>query len=138
MTKNLYLPQDRYIAALHRQLSRIQTGLKLAAEDSTAPGNKYTECSWGLCSDETQAWPDAQDHLWPDQFLSRGRVAPLYRQKEQKCPIDTRSLYDLNPNGCFYTCRIFSRGKNPLPSAEQVVVLYRARIAEVEVPDELA
>lgn len=133
MSKNLYLPQDRYRAALKRQQYRIAYGVKLDASDCTATGMKSTECSWGLCSDEREAWPDAQDHLWPDQFRSRGRVAPLYREKNQKCPLDRRALDDPNPNGCFYTCMVF----NPLkgekrPTKEQVVELYAKRREEVK------
>ena len=105
---------------------------KLEATNCDARGMKSTECTWGLCSDQKQAWPDAQDHLWPDQFLKSGRVAPLYREKTQKCPLDRRELSDPDPNGCFYTCMVFRRGNLPLPTREQVVELYAKRIEEVQ------
>lgn len=133
MTKNLYLPQPRYIAALKRQLARIEGGVTLKAVDDVTPGNKSTECTWGLCTDEKEAWPDAQDHLWPDQFTKRGRVAPLYRRKHQKCPLDRRELASEDPNGCFYSCRVFSPNKGDLAVRRiDVVTLYQRRIAEVE------
>lgn len=131
MSTNIDMPQDRYVAALVRQRKRIVGGLKLQGEDSTTPGDKYTECTWGLCSRERAAWPDAQDHLWPDEFMKRGRVAPKYLQQHQKCPLDRRPTNDTDMNGCFYTCRFFSaKKKDQRLTREFVITLYDARIAE--------
>jgi hypothetical protein len=116
--RDLYLAQYRYRAALARQSARIGQGLPFDAVDDDTPGNKYTHASWGLCSREQAAWPDRNDHLWPDQF-DEGRVAPKYRKPEQRCPLDKRTNPD--GNGCFYTCRIF---KGPRPDRQEAIRLY--------------
>lgn len=127
---SIYLPQERYVAALERQRARIAGGLKLDGCDDTTPGSKSTECTWGLCSDEKAAWPDAQDHLWPDQFEKHGRVAPLYRENHQLCPLDRRAAGNTDMNGCFYTCMFFKPKKGESLAKEHVLKLYDKRIAE--------
>lgn len=121
------LPRARYLLALERMRERIAGGLRLEFEDSTTTGNKYTHCSWGLCSEERAAWPDAEDHIWPQQFEREGRVAPL-DIPSPGCPMDRREGKD-DGNGCFYTCRVFNpleRGKRP--SQEQTLELYDIKI----------
>ena len=54
-------------------------------------------------------WPDPEMHLWPDQFIERGRIAPLYRQRHHLCPLDMRD--EGTGNGCFYTCLVFQARK---------------------------
>lgn len=126
------LPDDRYLVALERQRARVATGLPLRAVDSNTPGDKYTECTWGLCSGEREAWPDAQDHMWPDQFISRGRVAPEYRAEHQTCPLDKRERPVTSMQGCFYSCRIFqARPKSARPTREETVALYDVEISRV-------
>ena len=127
------LSNDSYKKVLVRLRDRIANGLELNAKDSTDSGNKYTECTWGLCSDEKQTWPDAKEHLWPDLFLKDGRVAPRYRTTEQLCPMDTREPGGdefAMLQGCFYTCKVFSRGKNPLPTREQTIKFYDYRLTQ--------
>jgi hypothetical protein len=127
------MPQNRYVAAVKRQRERIVKGLALHYFDDDTPGNKSTECTWGLCSGEVSAWPDAQDHLWPDKFTVHGRVAPLYLKPTQKCPMDRRPLKDSDMNGCFYTCRIFNPAKSePRVTREIAITLYDARLRELE------
>ena len=101
---NLELPWDRYLIALERLKKLIESGEPLVYWDCTAIGAKETHCSWGLGSSDAKMWPDPVDHLWPDEFLSRGRVAPLYRQEDQMCPFDRRT--EGSPLGCFYRCRL--------------------------------
>lgn len=128
---SIYLPQERYVEALMRQRLRILHGLvELAGEDDETPGCKSTSCTWGLCSDETAAWPDAQDHLWPDQFEKHGRVAPLYREHNQLCPLDRRPAGHTDPNGCFYTCMFFKPRKGESLARGEVVKLYDKRLHE--------
>lgn len=133
MGKPLNMTKDRYVAAMKRQRLRIAQGLILRAVDDTTPGDKSTTCTWGLCSDEKAAWPDAQDHLWPDQFTKDGRVAPLYRKTNQKCPLDRRDNAVDDWNGCFYTCRVFSPAKDEkrLNDPVQAVIWYDRRLREV-------
>lgn len=105
MADSLYLPKKRYVLALKRQRERIVNGLPFFAEDSEAIGAKSTEASWGLCTRAKEAWPDAEDHLWPDLFINNGRVAPKYRR--HRCPMDQRN--GSHADGCFYHCRVFKR-----------------------------
>lgn len=121
--KDLYLSNERYIVALERQRDRIAAGLKFEAVDSDTPGDKWTHASWGLCSRDAGAWPDAQDHLWPDQFREHGRVAPKYLRQHQPCPMQTKD----GGSGCFYRCRIF-KGQLGANSAGTAVDLYDAAI----------
>ena len=129
--KDINLSTERYLVFLKRQKKRIAEGLKIKCEDSDAIGDKYTHCSWGACSRDKEAWPDPSDHLWPDQFIKEGRVAPKYIKKEDRCPFDTRvgNKYDkdsLEPlQGCFWYCKIFQAPhKNPLPTKEETLQLY--------------
>lgn len=148
--RDLNLPQDRYIAALERIKGQVENdGLKLDFEDSTTTGDKYTHASWGLCSGSAAQWPDAQDHLWPDQFKAHGRVAPLYRKERQFCPMDTRPFHTKPPSsmdlfqGCFYTCRLFNPGSRsagkgkpadqfPRPDRDEAVHLYQITITRAK------
>lgn len=123
---SINLSAIRFVAALKRQRERIASGLKLSKEDSDEPGNKFTTCTWGLCSDEKEAWPDAEDHLWPDQFESAGRVAPKYRGKGHACPMSRGNRSD----GCFYDCRIFQKRDGERVTKEVALALYDAAIAK--------
>lgn len=129
MSGSTKLPHDRYVAVLRRQRARIEAGLPFEAVDSDAPGDKYTHAAWGLCSEDREAWPDREDHLWPDRF-DRGRVAPKYRDKGQRCPMDTRPVDDPNIEiGCFYNCQIFQR-RHPTPDRAEAVRLYDEAIEQ--------
>jgi len=55
---SINLSQGRYIKAMERQKARIEKGIKLTFYDDNTSGYKSTECSWGLCSDDKEAWPD--------------------------------------------------------------------------------
>lgn len=128
------LTWPRYLAALLRIRGLIAEGLPSEADDCNVMGAKHTECSWGLCNHTKEAWPDAEDHLWPDEFLDRGRVAPLYRATRQLCPFDRRdpeSHPDHLLNGCFYKCMIFRNKQDPPMTREKALELYDTRIAWV-------
>lgn len=132
--KDLYLSDERYLVVLERQKKRIEDGLELSLVDSNTIGDKYTEATWGLCSGEKEAWPDAEDHLWPDQFLNEGRVAPKYQVTGQHCPFDDTSRQkDLfGPSGCFYRCRLFQNKKVDRPDRKRALELYDERIAQAK------
>ena len=124
--KNLCLPQERYVAALRRQRDRIADGLTFSAVESDTVGDKFVHASWGLCSQDRDAWPDAEDHLWPEQFTEHGRVAPRYRVQHQTCPMQRKN----GPVGCFYSCRIFKGGEITARKRAEAVALYDAAIAK--------
>lgn len=133
--KLTFLPHPRYIAALKRIRDLIAKGIKLDFWDDDTIGNKDMECTWGLCSGQKEAWPDAEDHLWPDQFLKEGRVAPLYTKDYQVCPFDRRTSAEAKKdgNGCFYTCRFFNPKKSDKqPDQKEALELYSKIIQQQE------
>jgi hypothetical protein len=123
---SLYLNNERYLAALYRQRDRIIAGEAFVAEDCDVVGAKSTHASWGLCSKDRGAWPDAEDHLWPDQFEAHGRVAPKYRNEHQSCPMQKKG----GGTGCFYSCRIFKTGEINAKTRQKAIELYEQRIAK--------
>jgi hypothetical protein len=127
----LYMSNDRYIVALKHMRHLIANGEPLVAEDSDVTGDKWTHCSWGMCSMDAKSWPDPQDHLWPDQFIKDGRVAPKYAGPNQKCPMDKRDEPD-ERMGCFYRCRIFRQLKSHGIDKDSAVQLYDGQIAKAE------
>lgn len=129
MSKSIKLSNARYVAALRRQRDRIASGIPFVAVDSDQIGNKYTHASWGLCSEDREAWPDREDHLWPEQF-DAGRVAPLYRNQNQRCPMQKKA----GPNGCFYSCRIFKHREITANKRAEAIALYDAEIARKAQP----
>lgn len=138
-TNSSHMGEGRHQDSLRRLRKRIADGLDLCAFDSTTTGDKYTQCSWGLCSPDKEQWPDKFDHLWPLHFEKYGRVAPRYRQKGQMCPIDLRAgakegKYDklAMMQGCFFTCRIFETVSGNSPSRDVVLILFDEEIARRE------
>lgn len=124
------LDHEQYLAALHR-LKRIVESRKLKSVDSTAPGDKYTECNWGMCSDLKELWPTPELHIWPYDFLNRGRVANI-DLGEHLCPMDTRTSG--GAMGCFHTCRVFQR-KHRTPNREQALTLIDEMILKYTNPE---
>lgn len=149
MARDLYMSDERYLKALKRIRQQIAEGPELSYYDDTTIGNKDTSATWGLCSSFAEQWPDAEDHLWSDQFRDGGRVAPKYRVRGQSCPFDdpedgyARMDNLEDPRGCFWRCRVFQAGHRGFigpPSREEALELYdlaieRAR-TRMEVADE--
>jgi len=130
LSKDLYLSRERYLVALKRMRALLVRGLRLRYEDSNEIGNKYNYCTWGLCSESKEAWPDAEDHLWPDEFVLWGRGAPKYLHG-LRCPLQDMKRHN-EGNGCFWSCMIFSTGSGEKPSKETVIQLYDRLIEQVE------
>ena len=130
--KDLSLPHHRYLKVLQRQRDRIINGVELNYFDCADHGDQDSQVSWGLCSHDREVWPDPEDHLWPDQFIESGRVAPKYLEafdgKPKRCPFDDESkatgLMKNRSIGCFYRCRIFQNKKENQPTREQAIDLY--------------
>lgn len=124
------MSDERHLAALERILEQIKGGLKLFFYDDTTIGDKSTHCSWGLCSENKEQWPDVEDHLWPYQFEKEGRVAPLYRENHQHCPFDAIQNDDFR-SGCFYSCMIFQHNLRERGQAiiryQQIINLFKSR-----------
>tara|TARA_Y100000310_G_scaffold338210_1_gene427226 strand:+ start:1386 stop:1772 length:387 start_codon:yes stop_codon:yes gene_type:complete len=124
------MPDERFLAALKRIRADIAAGRKFEAADSDALGDKYNACSWGTCTRLPEHWPDTEDHLWPDQFVKHGRVAPLYHRDGQHCPMDKEPPKDGHTFGCFHRCRVFGKGKTP--DREATLKLFDAAIEAME------
>lgn len=131
----LELPHERYIVFLQRMVERLKAGLEFSYYNCDEIGAKENYCSWGKCSKDQEAWPDAEDHLWPDSFTERGRVAPKYNRLKNFCPFDRRVGDRFSgkpkvagfPDGCFYRCMIFNP-KGSRPTREEAILLYEAQI----------
>jgi hypothetical protein len=117
--------------ALVRMRNRIADGEALVLDDSNTTGNKYTHCSWGMCSNDPAQWPDAGDHIFPVDFMDDQRVSPE-RQDQQPCPVQ-RDAETGGPHwGCFYRCRLFRPLKGEKrPDRSEVLSLYDERIEAV-------
>jgi hypothetical protein len=127
MDKDLNMTDERWVAALKRLRERIAGGAKLVYFDDTTIGCKETQCTWGLCCNSKEQWPDPEDHLWPDQFEKNGRVAPKYRKAHHRCPFDMREKDE--KWGCFYHCVFFQKGENP--SRDEALKAIDALLKEV-------
>lgn len=139
------LSSQQYIETLQRAREVVASGAAGFAYDCTTVGCKETTTGWGLCSEDPALWPDADSHLWPDQFTNNGRIAPKYREEGQVCPFDSRAYergsVDLLPQnqldaipgyGCFYGCLLFGKApRSPLHpiKREKAILLYDNLIA---------
>lgn len=128
--------EGRWQDALRRMRARIAAGLEFVAWDSDAIGAKDTHCSWGMCSNDLEQWPDKDDHTFPDDFEERERVSP--RSARGGCPLDKRTGTSREDGmwGCFYNCRVFNYGeidgeKRP-EDRKRTLELYDRAIAERE------
>jgi len=124
------LSPDRILVALKRLREKVSSS-KLSGYDDTTVGCKNTECEWGLCSDSPKLWSDAQDHIFPYEFLNRERVTPL--QSKGVCPLQVESD---NSSGCFHSCRFFQsrkyRAEWPQLDKDSVLARIDAKISELE------
>lgn len=130
-TRPTYLPDRRYLAALERFRAAVAAGKRLWGFDDDTPGNKDMQVSWGLCHTDAAMWPDAEDHVWPFDFKTKGRSEPLSLSGLQPCPFDKgRDNPGADLNGCFYRCEFFKRKRGvPRPTREEIVARYDVLIA---------
>jgi hypothetical protein len=116
---NPKMGEGRFQDALRRMRKRIAGGIKLGLDDSNVIGNKHTHCSWGMCSEDKEQWPDKDDHIFPDDFEERERIAP---REMGKCPLDTRKK-NLSW-GCFYKCRAFHQKEHGKLTKAKILELF--------------
>ncbi len=96
----LYQSDESYFKTLAELKRRIEAGVPLDYYDDTTPGDKNTECTWGLCDDKIQALQDG-----------------VYRRHYHVCPQDGRFFTETGErnqvvpeelaSGCFWKCLIF-------------------------------
>jgi hypothetical protein len=122
--RDIVLSNDRYIAALERIKKQIENGSDLISEDSNDIGNKYTSCTWGLCSRYREQWPDEED--WLSEYNDK-IVNSRYQDNGQHCPMDKDQDENSMAFGCFYRCRVFQDG---LRDREEAIKLYEITIKE--------
>lgn len=115
------MTNEQYKTWLILNRSRIWAGLKFVAWDDTTIGDKDTYASWGMCSDNIEAYPTPD--YWEYGELTRpntwdpNRIRVIERGKKHFCPFDRRltnegdpQFVKYNPNagsGCFHECLIF-------------------------------
>jgi len=122
------MSKERYVEAMRRIRSQIANGLALEKIDSNTPGERYMHCSWGLCSMNSEQWPDPEDHKWPDQFIEHGRVSPKHFEMDHECPFaGPQVVQPPNWQGCFYRCAVFQCG---LTDRAEAVELYDRKITD--------
>jgi len=107
------LRDDEYILVMKRLREAISDGLSLNSDDSTDIGNKHTHCSWGLCTNSADIWKEPTLHIWPNEFIERGRVAPRNKGKNHICHLKGEVSKRNRMCGCFYSCRVFQDDTNP-------------------------
>jgi hypothetical protein len=123
------LTEEQTLAVFRRIRAAIADGQVLLMEDSDEIGNKYTQCTWGLCSDMSKYWPTPELHVFPQEFADSGRVAPLIPTVD--CPMRTKPG-PVTRHGCFWSCRIF-RTHLKTPNREEALGLYDSAIADLQV-----
>jgi hypothetical protein len=120
------LPMHRYVAALERFKKFIEGGGELKYYDDTTTGSKNSECTWGLCDQSPEMWPEKKDHTWPHSFETEGRSAPLLPPEGHGCPMDKREKK--SRWGCFYHCRVF---QGPKPDRQEAIQLYQVSLEKL-------
>lgn len=111
MSTNLYLTDAQYEEAMARLKGVVEGGgQSLQGFDDTTPGDKDTQCTWGLCGESASVYPAADMHSFPD--LLPGRLSPKYRKQNHRCPFEDPKAKD-QASGCFHRCRFFQQGQKP-------------------------
>lgn len=109
------LTVEQYREVLLKLKELIEAEEPLVLEDSDEIGNKYTYSTWGMCTNSKEVYFDPHMHIFPQDFIDYGRVAPIDRPPGLPCPFDEprhRLAGDAFEHyGCFYRCRIFKPHK---------------------------
>jgi hypothetical protein len=110
--KNLYWSNEEYQKSVSKLQAIAKTSTKVHGFDDTTPGDKSTECNHGLCNSSIKP------------------TASIYRQREHKCPLDTR--IENSSSGCFYECAYFQSHtkrikKLNLPSIKTMVLNFKIK-----------
>lgn len=103
--KDLRLTDEQYLRILQKiKATLAQNDFKVDCFDCTVTGCKSTDSNCGFCNDE---YTDEDMALFPDQYPERKSMK--YRQKNHRCPFDTRTEPGILGWGwsCFYECYLF-------------------------------
>lgn len=116
--KPLYQSDASYKRSLDELMRRVKAGVPLKAVDSDEIGDKYTECTLGLCDRSVEKAMDG-----------------VYRADHHVCPHDGRFLEsDGTPtgterkasSGCFFACHIFQKkGGSPKKRIASAIDTYQ-------------
>ena len=126
--RELTLEQLRGV--LLRIRNAIIAGKRLIADDSTDIGNKYTNCTWGMCSSVKAYYNSNKLQHFPKDFDDHNRVSQLPWPTGHGCPMDMERKTS-HHYGCFYRCRVFQH-KFTTPTKNGAVALYDEAIKEVD------
>jgi hypothetical protein len=101
--RRLYASNQSYHDAVKVVRDRLETGVKVVAEDSTTPGDKYTHCNVGLCANDLG---DAKDGTY---WVDRTHHCPHDRRAFSEDGGPPAEAFDASTlaSGCFWSCRIF-------------------------------
>jgi len=100
------MTQKQYVNWLEAMRDRIEAGLELSYYDDNTIGNKSLFCSWGMCNNKAEVWPE-ELHQIPGHTIPgyQGGIRHIDRdRKTQHCPFDARVA---KTGGCFWRCVIF-------------------------------
>ena len=128
------LTKEQTLTILKKLRTAIAQGMPLEYEDSEQTGNKYTYCSWGVCTDSTEIYNKAEYHTFPKSFDENGRDSALSLAKGVLCPILLERASDTESDklsGCFWRCRIFQH-KFKTPSRKKALELYDEKITALK------
>jgi len=120
----LHMTKNDYAKVLRILRKKIDTGLSLSCVDSDTIGNKYTECSWGICMETPDNYPDESMRIRPE-LMAHNRVASKFPPEGFNCPLDK---HPEDRWGCFYRCRAFQGGIN----REQALALYDETLKQLD------
>ena len=120
------LTKEQTITVLELVLEVVKTK-PLRKIDSTTIGNKYTDCNWGICSEDPNVHPEPAMHTFPQDFADHQRISSLPLFAKVQCPMRKGK----NISGCFYQCRVFQKNL-PNPSREQAIHLYETIIRNLQ------
>ena len=96
--------------------------------DSDTVGDKYTECTWGMCNNRKEVWDKPEYHTWPQDFIENERIAPISTQI--RCHFDNGDPNDPEwLHGCFYRCKAFLQR---VPSRKETLDMIDKIIEEYE------
>lgn len=128
VNKNQRMTLEQYREVLTRLLAKVEVE-PLKMIDLTAPGNKFSDVNWGICSHSTEVYASPELHTFPKDFVKGRRSTPILPPAKLGCPLSRKKD---GGYGCFYTCNAFKPGKGNAPvDRPTAVALYHQMLDEV-------
>lgn len=121
---HMSLTDEEYLATLKRNRNRIANSLPLVAIND--------QCSWGLCSRDSDLWNDKNMHI---PSSGGNGILPKFLGPGHKCPMDARKD---GGDHCVENCRVFQPSVNKkwphgsVPDRGEALALYDVEISRME------